>query len=156
MAELRAAREAKKERYKSAARDQGDNKSRSRKPAAEDQEQARPSLKKERVKSTARQNEESKGDQAGRTPRHQPGAEDGESPTPDLARRPKSKSVKRGGEDVVIENKLNADEAVGQKQIFGFGGEMALATATSKKAQQRLKKKMKKEADEEEANQAKI
>lgn len=64
--------------------------------------------------------------------------------------------MKRGGEDVVIENKLNADEAVGQKQIFGFGGEMALATATSKKAQQRLKKKMKKEAEGEEANQAKI
>jgi hypothetical protein len=86
------------------------------KPRREEVEQ--PSLKKERVKSTARKTED-------RAPRHQEQSEQ----TP----RTKSKSVKRG-DSIVAENKLN-QEADAPRQIFGLGGEMALAAATSKKAQ---------------------
>jgi hypothetical protein len=82
-------------------------------------------LKKERVKSIVRKPEE-------RAPRHQ---EQG-----DQTARAGSKSVKRS-DSVAVENKL-ADESTanGPRQIFGLGGEMAMATATSKKAQQRMKK----------------
>ena len=82
------------------------------------------------MKSNARKPEE-------RAPRHQ------ERDTHNEAPRQKSKSVKRGGEEIVVENKLNAEGGDKPKQIFGLGGEMALAAATSKKAQQRIKKQLK-------------
>ena len=57
------------------------------------------------------------------------------------SQRKASKSVVR--DELAVENKIAAAETQGgPKQIFGLGGEMALAAAGSKKAQQRLKKKL--------------
>lgn len=46
------------------------------------------------------------------------------------------------------------EEKTGPRQIYGLGGEMALASATSKKAQQRIKKKLKEAAAYEEEQKA--
>lgn len=74
-------------------------------------------MKKERVKSIVRKPEE-------RAPRHQEEV--------DQTPRTTSKSVRRS-DSVVVENKL-AQESDAPRTIFGLGGEMALAAATSKKA----------------------
>lgn len=50
---------------------------------------------------------------------------------------------------MVVENKIDAVEDDQPKQIFGLSGEMSLGAA-GKRAQQRLKKKMK---EEEKQNQ---
>ena len=78
-----------------------------------------------------------------RAPRHQ---------EVEQAPRTKSKSVKRG-ESLVAENALNK-ESDAPRQIFGLGGEMALAAATSKKAQQRIRKQLKQQEQEEEEQKA--
>lgn len=79
-----------------------------------------------------------------RAPRHQEQTE--------AAPRTKSKSVKRG-DSLVAENKMNT-ESDAPRQVFGLGGEMALAAATSKKAQQRIRKQLKQQEQEEEEQKA--
>jgi len=160
-------RNEKQERYKSAARKTNEekraqNKSRTRQQHVDeaDAEDARPSLKKERVRSNARQPANSIAQHDGaagepqraaamgehnreRTPRHQQAPEDPKE-------RRKSKSMRRYAEELPTENTLAAaeEDAPTSNHIVGLGGEMALQTA-SKKAQQRLKKKIKKQQDEE-------
>ena len=45
-------------------------------------------------------------------------------------------------DEMATENKLNMESAPVEKKVFGLGGEMALAAAGSKKAHQRMKKKL--------------
>ena len=160
-------RNERQERYKSAARKTNEekraqNKSRTRQQHVDeaDAEDARPSLKKERVRSNARQPANSIAQHDGatgepqraaatgehnreRTPRHQQAPEDPKE-------RRKSKSMRRYADELPTENTLAAaeEDTPASNHIVGLGGEMALQTA-SKKAQQRLKKKIKKQQDEE-------
>ena len=67
----------------------------------------------------------------------------------------KSKSVRRGGDEVVVENKINANEPT-EKKVFGLSGELALAAAQGKRAQQKIKKEMKKKQEEEDEQRAMI
>lgn len=59
----------------------------------------------------------------------------------------KSKSIRRA-DSQAAENKLT-EEVKADRVVFGLGGELALQAATSKKAQQRMKKHMKAEEEEQ-------
>jgi|TARA_B110000285_G_scaffold233753_1_gene308538 hypothetical protein len=48
--------------------------------------------------------------------------------------------VRRGGEDVVIENKINLEDDKGPRRVMGLSGEMALAAATSKTEKAKIRK----------------
>lgn len=123
--ERKKAQDVKKERYKSAAREKKPE-PRERNAAADGGE----SLRKERVKSAVRKTDAPETRQS----RHQ------ESRTSEQTPRPKSKSVRRGGEDVVIENKINLEDDKGPRRVMGLSGEMALAAATSKTEKAKIRK----------------
>ena len=107
----RAANAAKRERMKSAQRE----------PRGKVDEQKAPRA--ERVKTPAREPRQS---------RHQ-------EETKTLAERKASKSVRRD-DPLAMDNTMNLNEEPTGKQIFGLGGEMALASATSKRQKDKLKK----------------
>ena len=117
------------ERFKSAARAARENPKiqQNQRPKRFDDEKPRS----ERVKSARRSDED-------RRPRHQ-------SPAEEQKARSKSKSLRR--DELVVENKIHED-AIGKSTVFGLSGELAAAN-TSKKAQQRLKKKLHKQQEEE-------
>lgn len=134
--------DAKKERFRSAAREsKPDNRNTQRNNAAGGE-----SLKKERVKSAVRKTDAPEARQS----RHQDAKASEQTP------RPKSKSVRRGGEEVVIENKINLEEDRGPRKILGLTGEMALAAASTKAEKAKIRKQMKEDAEKEEQQKARF
>jgi len=64
--------------------------------------------------------------------------------------------VRRGGEEVVIENKINLEEDRGPRKILGLTGEMALAAASTKAEKAKIRKQMKEDAEKEEQQKARF
>ena len=147
MEERRREQAAKRDRMKSEARERREQE----RPRREHRnEEAAPTQKKERterVKSAVRKPVETEQRET-RQSRH---TTEANTPRADTQRekslRKASKSVAR--DEMATENKLANEEAPAEKKVFGLGGEMALA-AGSKKAQQRLKKKLNQAQKEEE------
>lgn len=125
--ERKKAQEAKKERFRSAAREKKPETRNAPKNTADGGE----SLKKERVKSATRKTDVPET----RQNRHQE-SKAAETPRP----KSKSKSVRRGGEEVIIENKINLEEDKGPRRVLGLTGEMALAAATTKTEKAKIRK----------------
>lgn len=106
--------------------------------------EARPSLRKERAKTPARNAEAE--ERQPRQGRHQ-------NAQAERIQRAASKSQRR--EDTT-ENALTAVAEPTSKVIYGLGGEMALQATTSKRAQQRLRKQMAKGVEEQKAHEEKL